>query len=115
MRYFWLSAPLLILAAELLSMPPAGAQNDAASLFKAQCSGCHGGDGRGNTPAGKSAKIHDLHSADVQNQSDAQLAEIITVGIRSSRGLNYSMPSHRDFTEDQIKRLVRYIRNLPAK
>jgi mono/diheme cytochrome c family protein len=115
MRFFRLPAPLLILAAAPLSVPPARAQNDAASLFKTQCSGCHGGDGRGNTPAGKSAKIHDLHSPDVQNQSDAQLAEIITAGIRSSRGLNYSMPSHRDFTEDQVKRLVVYIRNLPAK
>ena len=27
--------------------------DDAASTFKAKCAGCHGPDGKGNTPAGK--------------------------------------------------------------
>jgi len=108
---------LSVFAGIVLFVPTARSQNDAASVFKTECSVCHGADGRGNTPVGKSAKIHDLRSPDVQNQSDAELAEVIKAGIRSSRGLNYSMPSHKGtLTGDQIKqRVLYYIRHLPNK
>ena len=38
---------------------------------------CHGADGSGDTAVGKSMKTHDLHSAQVQSRSDAQLAAAI--------------------------------------
>jgi len=44
---------------------------------------------------GKAAKIHDVHSPDVQKKADAELTEMITDGKRSSRGLRYSMPSNK--------------------
>jgi mono/diheme cytochrome c family protein len=102
-----------IVAGVILFVSPCPAQNDAAGIFKTICSDCHGPDGRGNTPKGKAGKIHDMHSADVQSQTDAQLTEIITNGQRSSRGLNYSMPSNKGkLTDGQIKELVSYIRGL---
>jgi mono/diheme cytochrome c family protein len=54
-----------------------------------------------------------MHAADVQNQTDAQLTEIIINGRRSSRGLNYSMPPNKGkLTDAQVKQLVSYIRSL---
>lgn len=105
------SAALLLLLAS-----PVGAQYDAGSLFKARCSECHGADGSGHTAKGEAGKIPDMRSPELQKQTDAQLAEIITNGKRSSRGLNYSMPSNKGkLTDDQIKQLIAYIRGLAKK
>ncbi len=88
---------------------PAQAQNDVASLYKSKCAACHGADGSGDTSVGKSLKIRDLHSADVQKQTDAQLTEIISAG-------KSPMPGYKDkLTADQIKQLVAYIRALGKK
>src|SRR5437763_11645793 len=62
----------------LLAMPLAA--EDGAALFKARCAMCHGPDGSGLTPVGKSLKVRNLRSADVQKQSDAELAKIISNG-----------------------------------
>lgn len=57
--------------------------------------------------------IPDLRSPQVQKQTDADLADMIINGKRSSRGLNYSMPSNKGkLTQEQIKQLVVYIRGL---
>jgi hypothetical protein len=55
---------------------------------------------------GKSMKIRDFHSADVQKQTDAQLTDMITTG----KG---AIPAYKGkLAEDQIKQLVAYIRDL---
>ena len=85
------------------------AQDDAPSLFKAKCAGCHGGDGSGNTSAGKSLKLRDLGSADVQKQTDAELTAIITNG-------KSPMPAYKGkVTDAQIQELVTYVRGLAKK
>jgi mono/diheme cytochrome c family protein len=85
------------------------AQDDAPSLFKAKCASCHGGDGSGNTSAGKSLKLRDLGSADVQKQTDAELTAIITNG-------KSPMPAYKGkVTDAQIKELVTYVRGLAKK
>ena len=54
-------------------------------------------------------KIRDFHSPDVQKQTDAELTEIISAG----KG---AMPSYKGkLTDDQIKQLVGYIRDLAKK
>src|SRR5919106_5967888 len=59
----------------------ASAGNDvAAASFASHCATCHGSNGSGDTPVGKSVKIPDLRSPAIQSQSDAQLAEIIANG-----------------------------------
>jgi mono/diheme cytochrome c family protein len=101
--------PTLLSAALLCSAAPVWSQNDAASLYKSKCAGCHAPDGTASTPAGKSLKIRDLHSADVQKQTDAQLTDIITAG-------KSPMPAYKDkLTGDQIKQLVGYIRDMGKK
>lgn len=54
---------------------------DGAKLYAAnKCASCHGPDGSANVPAGKALKARDFHSPDVQGQSDAELAAVITSG-----------------------------------
>lgn len=77
-----------------------------ADTFKAKCAMCHGADGKGDTSMGKSMKLRDLGSADVQSQSDADLTGIITNG----KG---KMPKYDGkLTADQVKDVVKYIRTL---
>ena len=80
-----------------------------ADLFKSKCAACHGSDGSASTATGKSMKIRDFHSPDVQKQTDAELTEIISAG----KG---AMPSYKGkLTAEQIKQLVSYIRDLAKK
>jgi len=102
---------IAVLALALVSLAGSAlyAQEDAAGLFKSKCAACHGADGSGNTAAGKTMKIRDFHSADVQKQTDAQLTDIIATG-------KSPMPGYKGkVTDDQIKQLVGYIRDLGKK
>jgi cytochrome c6 len=82
---------------------PAVAQ-DAAATYKAKCAMCHGPDGKG----GKMG-TRDFASPEVQKESDADLAGIITNG----KG---KMPKYGEkLKENEIKDLVTYIRGLAKK
>jgi cytochrome c6 len=89
----------IVAALAVVSLLPvsAGAQDEA--LYKSKCAGCHGADG-------KKAAGHDLSSADVQKESDADLAGVIT------NGKPPKMPKYASLTPDQVKGLVAYIRTL---
>lgn len=79
---------------------------DGAATFKAKCAMCHGADGTGKTPMGEKLGIRDFHSADVQKQTDAQLAEIITKGKNK-------MPAYDGkLTKEQVDQVVAFIRTL---
>ena len=96
----------LAMVAGLFAGSTAHAQED---LYKSKCAACHGADGSANTAVGKSMKIRDFHSPDVQKQTDAQLTEIITSG----KG---AMPSYKGkLTDDQVKQMVAHIRDLAKK
>src|SRR3984957_3040716 len=86
------------------------AADDAAALFKAKCAACHGPDGSGGTPTGKAMGTPDLRSEDVQKQTDAQLID------STANGKGKKMPAYKGkLTDDQIKQLVGYIRELGKK
>jgi cytochrome c6 len=77
---------------------------DAAATYKAKCAMCHGPDGKG----GKMG-TRDFASPEVQKESDADLAGIITNG----KG---KMPKYGEkLKENEIKDLVTYIRGLSKK
>jgi mono/diheme cytochrome c family protein len=79
---------------------------DAAADYKAKCATCHGPDGKGDTAMGKTMKVKDLGSPEVQSQSDADLATIIEKGKKP-------MPAYEGkLTKEQIDGLVKYIRSL---
>ncbi len=98
-----------LVALGLVSVP-AGAQDaGGAALYKTKCAACHGPDGKGDTAIGKTNKLRDLSSSDVQQQSDPDLTAIITNG----KG---KMPAYgKSLKPDQVKDLVTYIRSLAKK
>ncbi|HEV3254126.1 MAG TPA: cytochrome c [Candidatus Acidoferrales bacterium] len=100
----------LILAGAVVFLVSMSARaDDSATLFKSKCSVCHGAAGKGDAPAGKKLGARDLSSPEVQNQSDAQLTEIVTKG----KG---KMPAYgKTLKDDEIKGLVAYIRELAKK
>ena len=76
-----------------------------ADVFK-KCAACHGADGKGQTAMGKTMKLRDLASADVQKQSDADLTTIIAKGKNK-------MPAYDGkLTKEQTDLVVKYIRTL---
>jgi mono/diheme cytochrome c family protein len=84
----------------------ARAQTGGEALYKGKCVACHGADGKGETAVGKANNIRDLGSADVQKQSDDDIAAIIGNG----KG---KMPAYgKSLKAEQIKDLVAYIRTL---
>jgi mono/diheme cytochrome c family protein len=90
----------------LTSLAWAGDAAATADLYKTTCQKCHGADGRGDTPAGKKFEARDFHSPDVQKMTDAELIKITSEGQKK-------MPSYKDkLTQDQIKDLVAYVRQL---
>jgi cytochrome c6 len=107
-RIRWMVLAFALVAVPLLLATRARAE-DGGSLFKTHCAVCHGTDGSGDTAVGKSLKLRDMRSADVQKMTDAELTAIITNG----KG---GMPSYKDkLSGAQIKDLVGYIRELGKK
>ncbi len=81
-------------------------KEDAAAIYKRQCAGCHGPDGRGQTSAGKSMKVPDLTSTTVQNQTDAQLFDEVARG----KG---RMPAYESrLGQNGVKEVVAYLRQI---
>ena len=79
---------------------PAKADNSAAeATYKAKCALCHGPDGKGETATGKTMKVKDFTSEEVQKTSDADLTDAISKG----KG---KMPAYKTLTPDQVKDLV---------
>ncbi|MFI5102294.1 MAG: c-type cytochrome [Terriglobales bacterium] len=97
--------PLAVILLALLFSTYALADT-GADTYKTKCSACHGVNGAGDTMIGRNLKLRALGSADVQQQSDEELATIIAKGKNK-------MPAYdRKLSKDQIHDLVRYIRAL---
>ncbi len=80
--------------------------DSGADTYKTKCAACHAANGAGDTMLGKNLKLRALGSADVQKQSDDELATIVRKGKNR-------MPSFdRKLSRDQIGDLVKYIRSL---
>ena len=85
------------------------AADDGATLYAAKCASCHAKDGSGNTAPGKSLKVRDLRSAEVQKEPDDELLKIITKGKGKMPGYEKSLGA------DKCKQLLAYIRHLGGK
>ena len=80
---------------------------DGAALFKSKCAMCHGANGAGDTPMGKSLKVRDLRSAEVQKQTDIELTKVIAGG----KG---KMPPQK-LTTPEVAAVIAFLRTLKAK
>ena len=98
--------PMFLLLALVIALPVFG---DGAAIYKTKCASCHGADGAGQTPVGKSMKIRDLRSAEVQKQTDVELTKIISGG----KG---KMPAYgKQLSNDDVSALIAHIRTLKGK
>jgi cytochrome c6 len=79
------------------------AGSPAADTYKTNCVACHAADGHGSA-VGKSLHAADFNSPQVQQQSDTQLADIITQGKGNMPAFGHSL------SKNQIDALVKYIR-----
>jgi len=96
----------IVVAAALLLCTKTRADDKSAATYKAKCVSCHGADGKGDTPAGKSTKVRSFADAEVVKASDDDLAGIIEKGKGKMPGYGKSMKP------DDIKNMVAYIRSL---
>ena len=81
---------------------------EAEEIFQARCSTCHAEHGEGSE-VGASLNVPDLRSALVQKNADADLRRV----IKNGRG---NMPAFgRDFSDQQIDRILRLIRSLAVQ
>jgi mono/diheme cytochrome c family protein len=113
-RYVALLITTAALAAFGLGVPrlrKASADDSAQKLFNAQCSSCHGTDGRGQTTAGKHAGVKDWTAGTtLKALSDAEIAKIIREGRKDTSGKE-TMPSFQKLSDDQVKALVASVRS----
>jgi len=96
----------IVVAAPVLVCARSRADDKSAATYKAKCATCHGADGKGDTPAGKSTKVRSFGDAEVVKTSDDDLAGIIEKGKGKMPGYGKSMKP------DEIKDMVAYIRSL---
>jgi mono/diheme cytochrome c family protein len=85
------------------------AQNATETLYKAKCAMCHGPDGKGETPAGKTMKAHSFAAPEVVKMSDDELETVI------AKGKNKMPAFDGKLKKEQIEQLVGYIRALAKK
>jgi mono/diheme cytochrome c family protein len=100
------SLVFLTALALVLALPALAAGPDGAALYKTKCSACHGVDGSGQTPVGKSMKIRDLRSPEVQKQTDIQLTDTIAGGKGKMQGYGKTLSTA------EIQALIAHIRTL---
>ncbi|MFY9910365.1 MAG: cytochrome c [Candidatus Sulfotelmatobacter sp.] len=77
--------------------------SSGADIYKAHCVSCHAADGRGSA-VGKSLHAADLHSPQVQQQTDAELTDVVKNGKANMP------PFESSLSQDQIAAVVKYIR-----
>lgn len=102
-------APGSIAAATVPVALPALQEVDGAALYAQQCATCHGKEGKGDGAAAAALdpKPRDFSDAEWQkSKTDEQLTEGITNGVGTL------MPPYKQFSEQQVKALVTFIRTL---
>lgn len=81
-----------------------------ADTFKSKCAMCHGEDGLGNTPVGKSMGVVSYKSPEALKLSNAAMSDIV------KNGKNNKMPAFKgQLTDAQIKDVLQYVRTLQKK
>jgi mono/diheme cytochrome c family protein len=82
---------------------------DGAASYKSKCASCHAADGSGNTATGKSMKLRDLRSAEVQGQSDDALYNVIAKGKGKMPGYEKTLGAN------VCRELVAHVRRLGGR
>lgn len=107
----YLASTLLASAAALFVATPARAQS-ADATYAQSCAACHGSKGQGDGPAGKYLKPPPSDFAvSLKGKTDDWIAKAISQG-GTAVGESPTMPGFSQFSADQVKALVEYIKKL---
>lgn len=88
------------------------ADEPTIKLFKAQCSSCHGLDGRGQTTAGKPLGVKDWTDGKIlKATSDDKIKELMRTGAKGKDG-KQTMTPFKKGTPEQVTALIAYVREL---
>jgi len=106
----WIAGITAVALATLVFLSAAAKADGAAAeaTYKTKCAMCHGPDGKGETAMGKTMKVKDFSSEEVQKMSDADLTSLISSG----KG---KMPPSKTLSAYQVKDLAAYIRTCGKK
>jgi len=101
---------ILILICALLA---AGAVSvraaDAKAAYTKDCAKCHGEDGQGKTKMGEKLGVKDYTDGKVQTEmKDEKMVKAIKEGIKADD--KTKMKAFSDFSDDEVKALVAYVR-----
>ena len=102
---------LIVITLALLTVGALAARAaDAKENWDKNCAKCHGPDGKGDTKMGKKAGVKDYTDAKVQaDMKDDAMAKAIKDGVKD--GDTVKMKGFGDLSDDEIKALVKYVRD----
>lgn len=96
---------LIIVAIMATALTGSMMAQSAADIYKSKCQGCHGPNGKASA-IGKKLGAKDFQDPDVQKMSRSDVIKV------TSEGKN-KMPAYQGrLTDDQIKELAKYIKEL---
>jgi len=99
----------ILVLALLVSGAMGWAQSGGEATYKAKCQMCHGANGEGETPVGKSLKIKPFSDPVMMKMSNTTIVNLTKNG-------SGKLPAFKDkLTDAQVKEVVEYIHELQKK
>ncbi len=84
---------------------------DVGANFQEHCQSCHGKDGKGQTKAGRKARVKDLTDKEYQAKfSDADAVKAMKEGMKDKNGRESMKPYADKLNEAEMKELVAFVR-----
>ena len=110
----WKKPLLMSLALVIVAGSSAIAAQSAADIYAEKCAACHGDTGKGDGPAGQAMQPPPQpFSSALKGKSDSWIATVITKG-GPAVGMTPAMPPHPTLSDDQVKALIQYIKQLKS-
>jgi mono/diheme cytochrome c family protein len=111
---YWKRPLLMSLALVVVAGSSAIAAQSAADIYAEKCAACHGDTGKGDGPAGQAMQPPPQpFSSALKGKSDSWIATVITKG-GPAVGMTPAMPPHPTLSDDQVKALIQYIKQLKS-
>ena len=102
---------LAVLVVALVALPPGAAAEDAAKIFVRSCAPCHGKEGAPNAVFAKQGVRSFKDAAWQKAATDAQIEKSIREGRKGTMMASFD----KQFSAEEIKALVAYVRKLGKK
>ncbi len=110
----WKGPLLISLAIVVAAGSSAIAAQSAPDIYAEKCAACHGDTGKGDGPAGQAMQPPPIpFSTALKGKSDSWIATVITKG-GPAVGMTPAMPPHPTLSDDQVKALIQYIKQLKS-